>query len=210
MEQTVEDRRGDVAEYDLQREAEDVRAVLDAIGQPAHVLGHSYDGLCALEAALLTLNMDRLVLYESVPLRGSDRYGPGLIDRLEALLAAGEVESALATMLSEVGGLTPDEIDMLRAQPDAWAIRLANTPSMPRELRAEQRYAFTADRFANLSVPTLLLVGENSPPHELADAQTIAAALPDARVRELPGQQHIAMHTAPGMFVDEMVRFLAG
>src|SRR5687767_1129250 len=50
---------GDSAAYDLQREAEDVVAVIDSIGEPVHLLGHSYGGLCAIEAALLTRNVRR-------------------------------------------------------------------------------------------------------------------------------------------------------
>jgi pimeloyl-ACP methyl ester carboxylesterase len=200
---------GDAAAYDLQREAEDIRAVIDAIGRPTHVLGHSYGGLCALEAALLTADVRRLVLYEAIPLRGAYSYSPEIIERLETLIAAGQVEASLITMLREVAQLPPEEIELLRTQADAWSTRVANTRTMPRELRAEYNYLFTPARFARMRVPTLLLAGEDSPSRELTNARAVAAALPDARVKVLPGQQHIAMHTAPDTFVREVVEFLA-
>lgn len=81
---------GDSAEYNLRREAEDIVAVIDSIGEPVNMLGHSYGGLCAIEAALLTTNLRRLILYEGVPLRGTDGYKPGVIDRLEAMLRGGD------------------------------------------------------------------------------------------------------------------------
>jgi pimeloyl-ACP methyl ester carboxylesterase len=56
--------------------------------------------------------------------------------------------------------------------------------------------------------PTLLLVGEDSPPRELEHAQGVAGALPNAQVILLPGQQHLAMYMAPDAFVGEVVRFL--
>lgn len=71
MDRRARGSSGDTLPYDLQREAEDVVAVVESIGEPVNLLGHSYGGLCAIEAALLTENLRRLILYEGVPLRGS-------------------------------------------------------------------------------------------------------------------------------------------
>ena len=63
------DRRGrgassDSDDYAIEREFEDVAAVVDSLGEPANLLGHSYGALCALEAALLSRNVRNLVLYD--------------------------------------------------------------------------------------------------------------------------------------------------
>jgi len=79
---------GDSPTYELAREAEDVAAVVDALGQPVNLLGHSYGALCAIEGALCTAGVQRLVLYEGVPLRGANLYPPGVIERLEIMLEA--------------------------------------------------------------------------------------------------------------------------
>ena len=55
---------GDSDEYAIEREFEDVAAVVDSLGEPAFLIGHSYGAVCALEAALLTRNVRKLVLYE--------------------------------------------------------------------------------------------------------------------------------------------------
>jgi len=199
---------GDSAAYDLQREAEDVVAVIDSIGEPVHLLGHSYGGLCAIEAALLTRNVRRLILYEAVPLRGSDGYQPGVIDRLEAMLRGGDVEGMLVAMFRDLVGMPAEELELLRSQREAWAVRLGNAPTLPRELKAEERYIFSPGRFAGMRTPTLLLVGGDSPLREQLNARGVAEALPDARVAALPGQQHAAMYSAPEIFVREVVRFL--
>ena len=199
---------GDAPGYALQREAEDVAAVVAAIGAPASVLGHSFGALCALEAAAFTPRIETLILYEGVPLRGADGCTQEAIDALEALLAAGDVEGLLVRMLRDVAGLSAAEVDALRAQREAWLVRLANAPTIPRELRAEQRYVFDGGRFCTVRARTLLLVGEHSPPRELAQARAVAAALPRASVQILPGQQHIAMHTAPGEFVGVVTAFI--
>jgi pimeloyl-ACP methyl ester carboxylesterase len=199
---------GDATAYALAREAEDVAAVVEAIGGPVDVLGHSYGGLCALEAALLTTKLRRLILYESVPLSGANLYKPGITDRLDQLRAAGDVEGLLLTLYREVVEIPPEEIELLRGQRDAWAVRLSNAPSVPRELRAEQGYSFDPRRFAALSVPTFLLVGGDSPPRELDNARGVAAGLPRARVVPLPGQQHLAMYTAPEAFAAQVIELL--
>ncbi|HEX6050540.1 MAG TPA: alpha/beta hydrolase [Gemmatimonadaceae bacterium] len=198
---------GDSSAYALAREADDVVAVLNAIDAPAYVLGHSFGGLCALEAALRTTRMARMVLYEGVALRGADAYAPGVIDRLRDMMERGEVDGALVAMLRDVAGMAPEEIDVVRSQATAWQRRIANARTIPRELQADATYVFEPRRFAAMMTPTMLLVGEKSLPRELDNAQGVAAALPNARVVVLPGQQHVAMHTAPDLFVREVVSF---
>jgi pimeloyl-ACP methyl ester carboxylesterase len=210
----VMDRRGrggsgDAPRYALGREAEDVAAVVESIPGPVNLLGHSHGALCALEAARLTTTLRRLVLYEGVPRKGEVQLPVPVLDRLEELFRAGEVEEMLVVMLGYLVGIPPDEIRLLRSQGDAWATRLSNARTLVRELRAGSGYAFAPERFAEMRTPTLLLVGGDSPAVEHQDARAVARGLPDARVAILPGQGHLAMYTAPALFVEEVVRFLA-
>lgn len=87
-------------------------------------------------------------------------------------------------------------------------MRLRNASTVPREIRATVRYSFEPERFGRMETSTLLLVGEDSAPRELETARAVAEALPAARVVVLPGQEHLAMYTAPELFVNEVVRFL--
>jgi len=99
---------GDGNTYAIQREFEDVAGGRRRAGEPAHVLGHSLGGLCALEAGLLTRNIRKLVLYEPpIPLSGVPVYPEGVIDRLQALLDAGDREEVLTTFIREVVGMPP-------------------------------------------------------------------------------------------------------
>jgi pimeloyl-ACP methyl ester carboxylesterase len=199
---------GDSPSHSLQQEAEDVAAVIDAIGEPMFVFGHSYGAVCAFEAALLTPCVRRLVLYEGIPLRGADYYRTGTIEELESLRDSRDLDRLVVTMLRDVASVPAREIDILRLQTDSWARRLANSVSMPRELRAEQQFVFDAQRYTQLRMPILFLVGGDSPDSELVNARSVAATLADARVTVMPGQQHIAMHTNPALFLDSFVPFL--
>jgi pimeloyl-ACP methyl ester carboxylesterase len=199
---------GDADHYELQREAEDVAVIADSIGRPVHVLGHSYGALCALEASLLTRNLNRMILYEGVYLRGADNYPPGLVGRLEAMLSSGDVEGMLVATFRELVQMPPEDIELVRAQHDAWSVRLANAPTLPRELREDERYVFDPDRFRQMNTPTVLLVGGDSPSREMENARAVAEALPMGKVASLPGQQHTAMYAAPDLFTEEVVRLL--
>jgi pimeloyl-ACP methyl ester carboxylesterase len=82
---------GDAEGYAIEREFEDVAAVVDSIGKPANLLGHSYGTLCALEAALHTRSVRKLVLYDpGIEVAGQEIYPHEVIERLEALLGAGD------------------------------------------------------------------------------------------------------------------------
>jgi pimeloyl-ACP methyl ester carboxylesterase len=199
---------GDGPTYALEREAEDVAAVADALAEPVNVLGYSYGGLCALEASRLSSRLHRLIVYEGVRAHGADPAEEAAAERLDAMLAAGDAEGMLAAFLRDVVGMPSEEFDLLRSQHEAWATRLRNAPSVPRELREIARYVFAPERFRGMRVPTVLLVGGASPPAELDDAAAVARALPDARVVVLPGQQHIAMLSAPDVFVAAVVEAL--
>jgi pimeloyl-ACP methyl ester carboxylesterase len=199
---------GDSQDYSLQREAEDIAALVDMIGQPVHGLGHSFGALCCLEAALLTPNLRRLILYEGVPVRGADYYPAGMLDHFDALLNANDSEGLLLALFRALVGMPPHEFEALQSQTDAWNARLANAPTAPREMRTEAQYVFVPERFKAMRTPALLLVGGASPPSQLADAQAVASALPDATIKILPGQGHAAMHTAADLFVDAVLAFL--
>jgi pimeloyl-ACP methyl ester carboxylesterase len=201
---------GDASAYNMEREFEDVAAVVDAIGEPANLFGHSFGGICSLEAAMRTQHVYRLVLYEPpIPVASVQIYPEGVIDRLQALLDAGDREGVLTTFMSEVVRMLPHEIELSKSMP-AWPARVAAAHTLPRELRAHEGYRFEPSRFKALTIPTLLLVGGESPHFFRAAIDSLHQTLPNSRIVILPGQQHIAMETAPDLLVREVLAFLLG
>jgi pimeloyl-ACP methyl ester carboxylesterase len=196
---------GDADEYAIAREYEDVAAVVESAGEGVHVLGHSYGGICALEAALLTDGVRKLVLYE--PPMGFLASPPDVVHRLEALLEEGERDELVAFFMREVAGLPSDQVELLRSLP-AWEARVAVAHTIPREERASREYAFDPDRFRELDVPTLFLQGGDSPAPFQAAGEAVRDALPNCRVVIMPGQRHAAMDTGTELFTAEALSFL--
>lgn len=199
---------GDADTYTIEREFEDIGAVVDSFEEPVHLLGHSFGAICALEAALLTRNLRKLILYEPpIPGVGVEIYPSGVIDRLQALLDGGDREGFLTTFVREVVRMPSREFELFRTSP-AWPARVAAAHTLPRELRVHERYRFDAVGFTNLNIQTLLLLGGDSPAFFKAAIEAVATALPNSRNVVMPGQQHIAMDTAPELFVREVLAFL--
>jgi pimeloyl-ACP methyl ester carboxylesterase len=195
---------GDGPEYSLEAEAEDVVAVLQAVGGPVDVLGHSFGALVAVEAARLSDRIRRLVLYE--PALGP-MAPPEFTRHLDELIAAGRREDVLIMVLRDLAGMPEEQIARVRALP-SWANRVAAAHTAAREQRAEEEYPWDPVRFADVRVPTLMLTGTESPPEIARFTEWLAAALPDVRVAGLAGQGHVAMLTAPELFVREVLEFL--
>ena len=199
---------GDAAGYAIEREFEDVAAVVEAVaartGGPVALWGHSYGAGCAMGAAALTGDVHRLVLYE--PGLGI-AYPAGSIEEIEALLAAGDREAAIVAVLVGIVGVTEAEMDALRSGP-RWPTLLASVPTVPRECRAEHGWVYRPGLFEGIAAPTLLLAGSESPPVLREGTDRAAAAIPGARVRMLEGHAHLAIRTDPAMVADVIRRFV--
>jgi pimeloyl-ACP methyl ester carboxylesterase len=202
---------GDGPNYMLEREFEDIAAVVDSIGEPVHLLRHSFGALCALEGALRTQKVRKLVLYEGVsgPRSGEALYPLGFFERLEALLESGDREGLLIAHYTENAGITPAEMEGFKASP-AWPERVAIAHTVPRELRADAGYRLDPGRFKDLRTPTLLLLGGDSPDVMKEGTTALQAALPNSKIAVLPGQEHIAMYSAPELFLEAVLGFLTG
>lgn len=93
---------GDADGYAFERECEDIAAIMDAIGGTVHLLGHSFGGLCALEAALLAPGIGKLILYEPPISLTDSGWSPALDAKFETLLEAGKQEEVLLLFFREI------------------------------------------------------------------------------------------------------------
>lgn len=202
--------RGDSSDgdgYELEREFEDVAAVVRDAGDGATLVGHSYGGLVAAGAARRLDGFDRLVLYEP-PMGGVLATGE-TIDRWERLVESGESDRMVREFLRDIGGYGDAEIDALAATP-MWDARKRVAPSVPRELRAELAHRLELEALAGVEARVLMLVGSESPRWAVRSTEAYADALPRAETRVLEGHGHGANVTAPELVAAEIERFLLG
>ena len=202
-------KSGDGPVYAIEREFEDVVAVLEATEGPAYLLGHSYGAICSLEAARLTTRIAKMVLYEPpLPIFGQGLiFAADLSQRLDQLLASGERASVVDTFLREVIRMSERELERLRRS-SSWPVRLQAAHTIPREVGVASTYQFSAGSFAHVQVPTLFLVGSRSPSYMHAATTLASSAVVGCQVESLRGQGHAAMSTGPTVFLEKVLPFL--
>jgi pimeloyl-ACP methyl ester carboxylesterase len=191
------------AGHSLEDESRDVIAVIQAIGAPVFLLGHSYGAQTTLAAAAQVPDRVRkLVLYEPAWPRVVEQEA---LARLEALAQAGDWDGFAVTFFHERLSVPLEELDALRTTA-LWPPIIADAPASLGDLRALSRYDFRPERFRELRVPVLLQIGTESP-RDLYVTDALAAVLPDVRIEALPGQAHEGMTTAPQMYTEAVARF---
>lgn len=199
-------RSGDAPEWSLDREVDDVLAVVRVVsdeGGAVDLLGHSLGGLLALRAAARSAEVRRLVLYE--PSVNEDPISPDLSAQVEVLLEDGRPDDAVDLVLREVVLMPEAEVAAMHALP-SWPTRVAAAHTLPRELGAS--LTWDPAEGARVSAPTLLLVGSDSPAFVKAGARLVADSVPDCTVVTIEGQQHIADQLVPDLFAGLVLDFL--
>lgn len=127
--------------------------------------------------------------------------------KIETLIERGEREEALLTFFREVVRVPENQLETMKLHP-AWQGRVAAVHTVAREIGLESEYRLDFDRLRLIRTPTLLLLGGDSPAFFHEATRRVDAALPDNRILELPGQQHIAMDLIPDRFVSAVRSFL--
>jgi pimeloyl-ACP methyl ester carboxylesterase len=200
--------------YAIEREFDDLVAVIDAVaadrGRPVDVVGHSYGGRIGLGAALRTANLRRLVVYEGAPPvgRGYQDEDAATLRRVEALVAAGDRDEALAIFMREIVGMPEPDLADFRVNP-IWPRRAAAVETTIRELRAETSPAASLAALGEVRGPVLQILGGASAAPFAEATRALDARLRNGRVATIEGARHAAHHTHAVEFVAVIEGFLA-
>lgn len=192
-----------------EREAEDVAAVADTIDEPVILLGHSGGGTPTLEAALRIDDLRTLILYEPAFQVSADALDADAeIAEMMNLLKEGKNEQALVLSLEDFAGLTPGELDRVRAAP-TWEEEVETfAETLFPQMEAADEWEFDSERFGDVTTPTLLLSGTESGHWLRETIETLDDTLPNSRIVTFDGHGHLAMLTAPDRFTDEVLSFI--
>jgi alpha-beta hydrolase superfamily lysophospholipase len=198
---------GDTPPYAVDREFEDLQAVIDAAGGSVSVYGTSGGAIFGLQAAARGLPITRMVLWEpAYVLPGSRPPVPAdYEDRLRELLAQDRRGDMVELFLTDAVGIPAEFVAQIREYP-GWAQQEAVAHVLVYDAMVVGDFSVPRGELAGVATPTLVLDGGTTPwLSQSADA--VAAALPQAERATLTGQQH---NVEPEAIAPAITRFLVG
>jgi pimeloyl-ACP methyl ester carboxylesterase len=199
---------GDTQPYAVEREIEDLAALIEAAGGPAMVFGGSSGAALALQAAAQIPAISRLALWEP-----PYHVGPGapalpldFAAQLGNLVTAGRRAEAAGLFLVQAAEVPEETVAAMRAEPSWPGIEaIAHTLSYEAAVMGPGN-ELPGPLLASVTQPTLVLTGGNSPRWMTAAGQAVAGTVPAASHRVLAGQTH---NVAPQAIVPELLEFFA-
>lgn len=193
------------AEHAIEREVDDLRAVVAATGEAPHVVAHSYGAVVAILAALDGVPMRSLVLYEP-PVNGHQIPRP-VIDEIADHVAAGRRDEAIRAMAGRLAGVSDHELAVALSVPPVRKVLRDGTRSAERELRALLDVDLSG--LPIRGVDTLVLQGGRRSSAAYPTDQQAASIAETVTIAELAGQGHLAHTFAPDAVLEVVEPFLA-
>jgi pimeloyl-ACP methyl ester carboxylesterase len=202
---------GDTPPYAVEREVEDIGALIDRAGGSASVYGHSSGAGLALHAAASGLPIDKLILHEppyspdhSEHRREAREFG----EQLRTLLGAGRRGDAVELFFTIVG-MPPEMVSEMRRSDLGWAGLEALAPTLAYDSEVmgdvSRGGALPAEVAGRVSAETLVLVGGASPEWMIDVGRQVAEAVPRGEHRVLEGQEHVVPPEILAPVVEEFV-----
>jgi pimeloyl-ACP methyl ester carboxylesterase len=187
---------GDTAPYAVDREVEDIEALINATGGQAFVLGHSSGAVLALESARTNPErITKLALYEPPFIVDASRslLPEDYVSHLEDLVSAARRGDAVEFFLTTAVGVPAEVVAGMREEP-FWSSMeaVAHTLSHDGTVMGDTMGGSPAppERWSSIAVPTLVMDGGASPDWQRHAVRALADVIPDARRRTLEGQDH--------------------
>jgi pimeloyl-ACP methyl ester carboxylesterase len=200
---------GDTQPYALERELEDLQAMIGVAGGSASVWGMSSGGILALEAARAGVAIEEIAAYEPpFIVDSSDGLPPDdFVPHIGALVDRGRRSEAVKYFMARVMGMPALIPSLMSLWPPMWSKLKATAHTLPYEAALVDRYVrgrpLDDAYWARVTTPTLVVSGEKSPEKLREGAAAIAGALPSAEHRTLSGVSHnVRMSALAPVLVD--------
>jgi pimeloyl-ACP methyl ester carboxylesterase len=176
---------GEIGAYSIEREVDDLAALLHEVGSAPFVFGHSSGAALALETAATGVPIGGLVVHEPPYTEGPT---DGFAAQLAEMAAAGRLSDVTEAFL-RLQGIPTDVVEQMKAGP-YWDHMESFAHTLPYEVRLCNNGSVPVERLVKISAPTLALAGGTSAAWAHEGARAIAAAVPNGRSRVLEGQGH--------------------
>jgi pimeloyl-ACP methyl ester carboxylesterase len=181
---------GDTAPYAVEREIEDIDALINEAGGSASVYGTSSGAALALEAAASGLAITKLALWEPPFILDESRRPPADTASIYTeLVSTGRRGDAVEFFMRQVVGLPAEFVAGARNAP-WWPAQEALAHTLAYDATIMGDYSLPTEQVASVTTPTLVIAGGASPTWMRDTAQAVADTLPDGRHRTLEGQEH--------------------
>lgn len=198
---------GDSPQYAIAREVEDLAALIEEAGGTAYVYGTSSGAALALRAAAAGVPITKLAVFEA-PFVVDDSRKPIPRTWVEDLRTL-PPNDAIKYFFTKGIGLPGVFVTMMKLMP-AWKPMKAIAHTLPydAELLGDNCFGnpLDAEQWAGLTIPVLVVGGGKSPAWMRTSVKAVAAAVPGAVHREIPGQNHMIKATAIAPALKEFFR----
>lgn len=213
------DRRGrgessDTLPFAVEREVEDLEALIDVAGGSASLFGSSSGGVLALEAGnRLAHKVEYLFLYEP-PFIIDDSHPPvpdDLAQQITTLVAAKRRNEAARLFFHKGMGIPAVFVTLMRFLMPGWSKMAAIAHTIPYDLAVlagtQVGKPLPTERWTQVKAPTLVLVGSKSEAFFHTGAKALVGLIDHAHYRSLPGGHHGSVLMAPKEIAAEVVEF---
>lgn len=187
---------GDTQPYAVEREIEDLEAIIEAAGGSAYVWGLSSGGVLALQAAAKGLSITKLALHEPpfVVQEGDRRPPQNFAARVRELITEDKRGDAVRYFMKEVMGAPSFVVGMMRIMPGVWKGLTSLAHTLPYDAALLDGYMdgkpLSKSIWSTVTMPTLVLEGPESPPALRHATQALADTLPNAKLLSKKGLGH--------------------
>ena len=182
---------GDTPPYAVEREVEDLEALIAQAGGSACVFGISSGAALALAAAARGAKIKKLALYEPpfVAVSSARTVPSDSAAQLSRLIAAGRRGDAVKFFLVDMVGMPAIFAYIMRVLP-VWPKLKAVAHTLPYDAAVLGDFSLPKERAASVAVPTLAIGGEKSPVELRSAVSAVAETVPRVKLRMLKGQTH--------------------
>jgi pimeloyl-ACP methyl ester carboxylesterase len=195
------DRRGrgdstEASPFSVQREIEDIAALIEEEGGSASLWGWSSGGALALRAAQAGIGVERVSVYE-VPFMVDpthNRPTPDYAERIDELVAADDRSGLVKHFMRNAIGMPAPLVALMRFSP-MWKGLKSTSHTLGYDWEALGKHnmygsPLDPEEWAGVTQPTLVVSGAKSPEVLRKGSRALAGVLPNAEHRELAGISH--------------------
>jgi pimeloyl-ACP methyl ester carboxylesterase len=195
---------GDTKPFAVEREIDDIKALINIAGGTACLFGISSGAILAVQAVASGLNITKLALFEP-PYVGNTKHRipENAVEHLTQMIAEGKKGAAVKFYLRKVMGLPAILTFILSLTPN-WSKMKANANSLPYDAAVCGDFNMPLEQINSITIPTMVIDSEKSPKVLRNAVQEVAGALPNGQQKTLKGTVH---DVPPKILVPVLVNF---